>query len=246
MRKGSILFLVVCVLWGGVAVHAGLEVLNLTAPGSDGYVNGAYFRQYNDAPTGTGLIDPFLQISADIQGHPQHGYNTDGVEQYDTVVGQSHSVVLSDIPTAWIGGIEYREFLLDINQSGGSPVLSVDQIEIYLEETSDIDNHPWGFTNLVFSLNTPSPSNPDNWDYILLDDSAGSGKGDMLALIPNSLFTGPGQYVYLYSMQGWNVDGTDGVEEWAYSTNGAFIPEPATMCLFGLGGLALLRRRRKA
>ncbi len=64
----------------------------------------------------------------------------------------------------------------------------------------------------------------------------------MLALIPNSLFTGPDtQYVYLYSKAGENSIADDGFEEWATTE----IPEPTTVALLGLGGLLMMRRRRK-
>ena len=77
-----VLVVCMCILWGVSSAHAGIEVFNLLAPGSDGYVNGAYFRQDKYNPTGTGLLDPFVHIQGS-GGHPQEGYNTDGVVQYE-------------------------------------------------------------------------------------------------------------------------------------------------------------------
>lgn len=241
-----------CLLCIASNAHAGSEILNLTTPGDFGYIDGALFMQFSDAPTGTGLIDPFLTVQGAIQGHPQRGYNTDtALGNYDETYANSktHSILLSDVPIANIGGTDYREFLLDINQSVQSN-LSVDQIEIYLETSANISTHG-GLGNLIYSLNAPIvvPVTGDEttYDYILLDDDAGSGKGDMIALIPDILFTGAdSQFVYMYSMTGFAVNGTDGFEEWSIATNGPMIPEPATIVLLGIGSLALLRRRRKA
>ena len=80
---------------------------------------------------------------------------------------------------------------------------------------------------------------------------AGSGKGDMLLFVPDSVFTSAANYnptgnnyIYLYSMCGDTFNGADGFEEWAIGKGGTIIPEPTTICLLGLGGLLL--RKRKA
>jgi hypothetical protein len=59
----------------------------------------------------------------------------------------------------------------------------------------------------------------------------------MLAYIPNSLFTGQKQYVYLYSKFGVNFSAGNGPEEWAC------VPEPVTLVLLGFGGLFLRSRK---
>lgn len=247
VKYSAVLFILLLVLFCA-NVNAGTTTLDLTTPGDFGFIGDALFMQYSDAPTGN--IDPFLTISADTQGHPQRGYNTDtAFGNYDEIyaAGKTHAIRLSEVPVANVDGIDYREFLLDINQSVQSQ-LSIDQIEIYLEATENISSHG-GLSNLIYALNEPVVAPLDagesSYDYILLDDSAGSGKGDMLALIPDAMFTGlDTQFVYMYSLTGLGLDGTDGFEEWGLSTEGALIPEPATICLLGLGGLALLKRRR--
>jgi hypothetical protein len=87
-------------------------------------------------------------------------------------------------------------------------------------------------------------SGGDNW--VLLDYSlnGGSGQGDMLAYIPESLFEGLGDYIYLYSRFGENSPTDDGFEEWAHGVGEPVIPEPATIFLLGAGTLILGRKRR--
>ncbi len=224
----------VCLLFAASA-HA--AVVDLTFEGASGTINGAIFMQFNEIPTGTGNIDSFLRI----QGTGvQQGYNTDGTLEFDTKLGAfTHSIQISDMPIAYIGETGYREFFLDINQDG-QRILSLDNIQIALHDTGDLTGYASIFASPIYDLDTGG----DNW--IKLDDlvNTGSGHGDMLALIPDSLFTGPeSQYIYLYAKFGENSVADDGFEEWAFA-NPPLIPEPATVLLLGLGALALLRRRR--
>ena len=84
-------------------------------------------------------------------------------------------------------------------------------------------------------------------NYVKLDYNLnpGSGKGDMLLFVPESAFTGAGDYIYLYSMFGVTIDGSDGFEEWAVGLGGPIIPEPTTMALLALGTAMLLRIRKR-
>lgn len=239
MRK---LILLTCVLLLSTAPgipSAIAVVLDLTTEGSWGTINEAIFQQFDGNPTGTGNIDSFIRIQA---SGVQQGYNSDGRPvQYneDTSTQWNHSLLLSDIPIVTNGGIDYREFLLDINQNGQN-ILSLDKVEVYLEATSNILGHPSNFGTPVYDLD----AGEDSWiklNYLL---NAGSGQGDMLVYIPDSVFTGLNEYVYLYSRFGDNFAADDGFEEWAYGVDGPIIPEPATVLLLGLGTLVLLRTRR--
>jgi hypothetical protein len=214
------------------------DMIDLTTAGATDTINGALFQQVDAASTGTGLIQSFVRIQANGE---EAGYNTDyrGVE-FDELTSATftHSLSLSDVPIVELGGISYREFLLDINENNGgdNELLSLDVLEIYTASTGSLTDYAGGWGTPDYEMGAGNS--------ILLDYSlnTGSGSGDMYAYIPDSLFTG-GPYVYLYS----KFSGADaGPEEWAVRMV-AVVPAPAAVFLGILGlGVAGLKLRKFA
>ncbi len=218
------------------------------------HINDAWFYNVHAAATGTGVIDSFVRIHG---GAVEQGYNTDGRPvQFDenTSPQFTRSLLLSDVPIVYLAGdpTPYREFLLDINQEKHSPLLALDDIEIYQTDAGNHTNfgEP-GFGKMVYDLDA-GPE--DNW--ILLDYSlnTGSGSGDMFAYIPDSLFKWDLDYITLYSHFGAgstsdfpNNSNNDGFEEWAVRTAVAppVVPVPAAILLgmLGLGAAGIELRR---
>jgi hypothetical protein len=239
-RVVTLLLIVSSATLGLTVVSAQADMYNLTGSRVDGVaphnqvtINGAWFYNCNAASTGTGVIDSFVRIQ---QKGIEEGYNTDGRPvryQENTSPEFTRSLLLSEVPVVDIGGTEYREFLLDINQKDRHPLLSLDALQIYQAEVGNL-------TCRVSSLGTPiytlgSGSHGANW--ILLDYSLnnGSGSGDMFAYIPDSLF-GSKQYVYLYSKFGCHEPANDGFEEWAVrKPENPVVPVPASIILGVLG-----------
>ena len=229
-------------------VSAYAITLDLTSAGASGSINGAYFQQVGPQPTGTGFIDSFVEIIS----------NADIVDAYNTTVNDvldngssdefNHELLVSELPIVALNGGLYYQFLLDIDQSGSEPFLSLDEIQIFVSNTPNqsVDTFTGGILNLadatpVYRLDAGG----DNWIWLDYSLNSGSGSGDMFMYVPTSLITG-GDYVYLYSRFGENYEANDGFEEWAIiAGQECVIPEPATMVLMitGLAGIFCLKKK---
>jgi len=238
-------------------------VLDLTGGGS-GTINGGFFATTSIQPTGSGVIDSFVRFS---QGSGSkdivQGYNTDGAFQFDELGGAfTHSLLLEDVPIVTIGGIDYREFRLDINQTGTNTSYNLNELQLFLGNAGNLTgasvdaNGTLSFgmnANLVYDIDAGQDSG------ILLNytlEGGGSGKGDLVFRIADSAFTtafagGAFPYIYLYSKFGDPNANNDGYEEWFTVGEGGGItatPEPSSIALVLTGlfpiGLAVWRRRR--
>lgn len=242
----------------GMVPAARGETLNLYTAGSSGEINGAIFQQTSVQPSGTGFIDPFVRIhNVGADGGFEHGYNTDGQEEFDTKEfgghNWTHSIQVKDVGTVDIGGVDYLQFWLDINEANAQGAHSknlLDLVELQIFLSDKPDNT--GFPNLgtkVYDLDVGL----DGESKVGLDGdlAPGSGHYDLIANIRKDLFAGPDtQYIYLYSAFGGadDIDGTEdgGFEEWAHR-EAQVVPLPgavwAGMAL--LGGLGAARRYRR-
>jgi len=249
-------------LFFGSTIAKAESTLNLAASSPQDAGNGAIFYSTDIQPTGTGVIQPFVRIQAKPT---EEGYNTDGPIEFDTKdhTGQNwtHSITLSQVPIVTINGVQYREFLLDINETDSKVgrFLSMNEFELF-QSTSNVLT---GFDRTSHTFSTPGTAITNqvydldlgvNGDQLVKMDysqASGSGSGDMFVYVKNSFFTGVGQYVYLYSKFGTPDASDAGFEEWATRpgpNNPPAVPLPASVwggiALLGAMGAAKLRSRR--
>jgi hypothetical protein len=240
------------------------DVIDLTAAGNSGTrtvtLGGTFIvQQIPDQSTGTGVIDPFVRMGSNSTN--EQGYNTGGRPlQFDenSSPNFTRDLHLSTIPIVNIGGTNYRQFLLDINQTGTSPLLSLNQIQIFQSTSSRLDaaltvssvptlQFGSGATE-IFRMNTTADRHEILMNYSL---NSGSGSGDMFLYVPDADFDPSIDFVLLYSEFGDMLGGSganDGFEEWSTLTaqGPGAVPAPAGVVLLGIGaGLTGLLRWRK-
>ena len=179
--------------------------------------NGALIFAGSDVPaTGTGLIQSFLRLQ---NSGTESGFNTNytpAQSQLDDKAGPfTHSITLGDIPVVTIGGQEYREFRLDLNEkdSGSNDAISLTGLKIFSAGVADLH----GYTGTGFSSGSSTLLyNLDSAGDVTLpmtEWSTGSGHGDYAVVINNDAFAGlsDSSFIYLYSA----FSGSDGgFEEW--------------------------------
>jgi len=194
--------------------------VDLTTRGSSGAINGAIFSQSDPQPTGTGKIQSFLRIQgASAHGEVQQGYNTDARPlEFDENSSPrfTRSMPLANVPLVNIGGVLYRELLLDINQKSSQPLLSLDELRLYVGTAPN----QRGYNSADGSLDGMAAvydmdAGGDHWVLLNYRLNNGSGSGDMRLYVPNQVFVGGGPYLYLYSKFGEHYASNAGFQEWA-------------------------------
>jgi hypothetical protein len=127
---------------------------NLSTPS----INGAIFQSTNNkSSAGTGNIDSFLRVQAT---GTEQGFNTDAPATLDAKSGNfTRSLLLSDIPLVnrQQDGVNSAQFALDIGQLSSSPLLSLDQVKIYLTDSPVLTESPGSPANF-HNFGTPIPA----------------------------------------------------------------------------------------
>lgn len=197
-----------------------ISLLDLTKPGAVATASGAIIRQGDAQPSGTGHIQSFVRL----QSHGiEQGYNTSHRPlQFDEKWNRNFTrdLKLGDVPVVTVNGTAYREFLLDINQKNSSAKLSLDAVRIYTSQRAGLSGYRSN-TQTLGGQQAKFDLDANRNVSIMLNAklNAGSGKSDMVLLVPNSAFAGvpANHYVYLYSKFGGVFGGkaNGGFEEWS-------------------------------
>lgn len=234
-----------------------------------GFINGAYFT-IDQGRGGTGIFNTFVRLH---NNGTEQGYNTSArpkntwpaiLDDIDSSLQVTYDIQLINVPYYDVQGVSYYEFALDVSQQGGvaGDYLSLDRVILFT--TAAGNQKPAAIADFA-TVRYDLDAAPDGDSNVLLDGrrfvTAGSGKYDMLMLVPKSYFAGASlnDYVYLYSTfgaVGGEYAAYDGPEEWRIKDGfigeedegDEPVPEPVSCLLFGMsvcGGLAAWRRRNR-
>lgn len=205
-------------------VPSAAPTVDLTTAGASGRINGAFFQQLEQQPSGSGVLQSFVRLKAPGNSPLAQGYNTDArplqFNENNSPVF-TRSLPLASVPEVTYSGTKYREFLLDINQRSSNPVLSLDELRFFTADSGNLKGYNTTAKTLaghpaVYDMGA------DNWVKLDARLSHGSGSSDMVLLVPSAAFSG-GTYVYLYSKFGVHCTSNGGYEEWA---SGQAVPLP--------------------
>lgn len=268
-------FAAVILALGMTPLSQAATIVDLTTVNSSGAINGALYQHINSQSTGTGQLGVFAQIQAQGNNDEETGYNTTVNNTLDNGAPDNfnHSITLDEVPLVTINNVDYREFLLDVNEADQGPAagrfISLDEVQLFVGGTanSSVETLTAGILDHDGMLVYQMDAGMDNWVALDFQLNSGSGSGDMFLYVPQSNFAGfaGSDVVTLYSEFGrQGVDPSDGMggnfsgdfgasagfEEWGVRdivTQGV-VPEPSTIFLLGLGlaGLGLRGRRQSA
>lgn len=183
----------------------------------------------NNQSSGTGTFDPFVRL----QGSPtEKGYNTDGAVAFDTKTGKwTHAIKVSAIPIVTVGGVDYWELFVDINDANNATHISLNEVEVWFTTDPNL-------VGFVDASGFPAGATPvyDFSGSILINDvNQGSGRGDLRYLIPIAgISWTSADYFVLYSKWGTsanagpiNYSSDGGFEEWKVRK----VPPPPSLIL---------------
>lgn len=236
---------------------------DLTTGGAAEVNDAFFFHQTSASASGTGVYNTFYRVSAGQTGI-EEGYNTGIASRMPDVSNTPNLAIrLADLTVPVnnpILGVSYYSFGLDINEPNNpARLLSMDNVEVWVSGTQLTTANTYaalasGGAQRIYSLDE-FVDGEVLLDYVV--SSSGSGRADMIFLIPQTLFPatvgGEANYfIYLYSRFGskgglWQAE--SGFEEWQTVSGLSFtiVPEAHTwaagISLAGLAGAAWMRRR---
>jgi hypothetical protein len=201
----------------------GINDFDITTAGSSVTIGGVIFTDAVNVGSGTGNYNTFLAISNN--SGVETGFNSDDTPPIDNTnsdidQAKTHTVKLSDLVIVTVGGVQYYQVRVDLNEANSDPnaQISLDTFKIYTSTNGGIVSTTDLFANATLKYNMDAGGDVS----VLLSDaeSSGSGTDDYSVLIPVSTFAGQDPtttFVYFDIKMGaagtdWTANAT--FEEW--------------------------------
>ena len=196
----------------------GINDIDISNAGDSTTVGNVIFTDAVNVGSGTGNYNTFLAISNN--GGIESGFNSDDTppidgSNSDIDQAKTHTVRLSDLVIITVGGVQYYQFRIDLNEANSDPngQISLDKFQLYTSTNGGIESTTTLFNpaNATLRYDMDAVANGGDKSILLSDaGSTGSGTDDYAVLVPVTDFAGldpTTTYVYLYTQMG--AAGTD-------------------------------------
>lgn len=160
-------------------------------------VKGAIWQQFpGDNSSGTGNFNTYLSMQALGNNTTERGYNSDRKTcEFDEKKTWTMALPLSAVPLVEVDGSWYREFVVDVNQTTGNHLISLDYFQVWqtdLVALAGYDESTHSFPTgavKIYDIDGSFPNSPGTHDVFLTLDylvNSGSGWHDYRVLVPNT------------------------------------------------------------
>jgi hypothetical protein len=239
------------VLVGSIA-PAAATTLDVSTPGSDGYVQEAYFKYAPLSGTGSGAIDVFHRV----QDNPiEEGFNSNSQfrdTQSQAKLIQKQDLLLETLTLPGSANTQWYSFLIDTGESGNNGKITLTKLEIYTSPTDTSasvgnSNPTSGLGTLVYSLDKQPDLTTDDDSTVTLGFTSGNGSGDSFFVLPASKLASAAatDFIYFYVEFQGNSPGTGEEIGFALVPGLPLIPEPSTYAAVGFVGLIVMWSSRR-